>query len=129
MVDGKRLGKVLVTILLLTMLTFAAVGMSVAAQDDETTDDDFGLAGLALGGMCCMIMLIPFIIGILIAVWVYKDATKRGMSGALWLIIVILLGIIGLIIYLIVRRGHPVQPQMPPPQPGVPPPQPGAPPQ
>ncbi|MEM3587479.1 MAG: hypothetical protein QXO71_09185, partial [Candidatus Jordarchaeaceae archaeon] len=40
------------------------------------------------------------IIGILIAIWVYRDAESRGENGALWLIIVILTGIIGLIIYL-----------------------------
>ena len=125
MVDSKRLGKVLVAILLLAMLTFVAIGMSVAAQDEPTEDEwDLGLGGLALGGMCCMIILIPFIIGILIAVWVYKDASKRGMSGGLWLLIVIILGIIGLIIYLIVRRGHPIMPAMPPQQPGYPPQQP-----
>lgn len=123
MVDNKRVGKVLVAILLLAMLTFTAVGMSVAAQD-EPTEEELELAGLALGGMCCVIFLIPFIIFILIAVWVYKDASKRGMSGGLWLLIVIILGIIGLIIYLIVRRGHPVQPAMPPQQPGYPPQQP-----
>jgi hypothetical protein len=39
----------------------------------------------------------------LVAIWVYKDAEKRGKSGALWLIIVLLFGILGLIIWLIVR--------------------------
>ena len=116
MVDSKRLGKVLVAILLLAMLTFATVGMSVAAQD-EVTDDDLSMnpMDIALGGVCCMILLIPFIIGLLIAIWVYKDAKKRGMSGGLWLLIVILFGLLGLIIYLIVRRGHPIMPAMPPP--------------
>jgi len=127
MIDSKRLGKVLVAILLLVMLTFTAVGMSVAAQD-EPTDEELELAGLALGGMCCMIVLIPFIIGLVIAIWVYKDAKKRNMSGGLWLIIVILFSLLGLIIYLIVRRGHPEQPAMPPPG-QYPPQQPGYPPQ
>ncbi len=44
-----------------------------------------------------------FVIAILIAIWVYKDAEKRGSNGALWLIIVILLGIIGIIIWLLIR--------------------------
>jgi hypothetical protein len=30
-----------------------------------------------------------FIVAILIAVWVYRDAEKRGESGVLWLIIVL----------------------------------------
>jgi membrane protease YdiL (CAAX protease family) len=75
-----------------------------------------------LGGLGCLaFVLVWFIIAILIAVWVYRDAEKRGKSGVLWLIVVILLGIIGIIIWLIVRP--PIQ-QMPPPQYGyMPPPQ------
>jgi len=61
----------------------------------------FGGLGL-LGVIICP--LIWFIIAILICIWVYKDAKSRGMSGGLWLIITILLGIIGLIIYLVVRK-------------------------
>jgi len=44
-----------------------------------------------------------FVIWLLVAIWVYKDAEKRGANGVLWLIVVVLLGIIGLIIYLVVR--------------------------
>jgi heme/copper-type cytochrome/quinol oxidase subunit 2 len=51
-------------------------------------------------------MLLWFIVWIIIAIWVYKDAESRGMNGALWLIVVIILGIIGLIIYLLVRAGE-----------------------
>ncbi len=51
-----------------------------------------------------IIVLIWCVIGIILAIWVYRDAESRGMNGALWLIITILLGIIGLIIYLVVRE-------------------------
>ena len=51
-----------------------------------------------------IIIVVWCIIGIVLAIWVYKDAESRGMNGALWLIIVILTGIIGLIIYLVVRE-------------------------
>ncbi|MHA1578947.1 MAG: hypothetical protein ACTSUQ_04850 [Candidatus Freyarchaeota archaeon] len=51
-----------------------------------------------------IIIVVWCIIGIVLAIWVYKDAESRGMNGALWLIILILTGIIGLIIYLIVRE-------------------------
>jgi hypothetical protein len=51
-----------------------------------------------------IVVIIWCIIAIVLAVWVYRDAESRGENGALWLIIVILLGIIGLIIYLIVRK-------------------------
>jgi len=53
--------------------------------------------------LCIIFFVIWFIIFIAIAIWVYKDAEKRGSSGALWLIIVIITGIIGIIIWLIIR--------------------------
>ena len=70
-----------------------------------------------LGGAMIACVALWFIIAILICVWVYKDAEKRGSSGVLWLIVVLLAGIIGLIIWLLVRP--PLQPQYPPP--GYPP--------
>jgi predicted permease len=124
----KRLGKIMVITMIISLLTISIVGMNVVAQNDDEDDTAWSPLGIALGGLCCFILIIPWIIFILIAVWVYKDAEKRGMSGALWLIIVIILGIIGIIIYLIVRRGHPVQ-QAPPPGYYPPPQQPGYPPQ
>ncbi|MFB0562889.1 MAG: PLDc N-terminal domain-containing protein [Candidatus Lokiarchaeia archaeon] len=47
--------------------------------------------------------IVMTVIWIYIAIWVYRDARDRGMDAAIWLIIIILLGIIGLIIYLVVR--------------------------
>ncbi|MGQ9720739.1 MAG: PLDc N-terminal domain-containing protein [Candidatus Jordarchaeum sp.] len=43
-------------------------------------------------------------LAIVLGVWVYRDAEERGMEGVIWLLIVLLTGIIGLIIYLIVRE-------------------------
>jgi hypothetical protein len=89
-------------------------------------------------GVLCAIVLGWLILFIIIAVWVYRDAESRGLSGVLWLIVVVLLGLIGIIIYLIVRGGHPVlasggrgpaPPGYPPPGYAPPPPtQPAAPP-
>ena len=74
---------------------------------------------MALTGVLCWLCpVIWLIIWVLVAVWVYKDAESRGASGVLWLIIVILLGIIGLIIYLVVRPKH----KAAQPPPGAPPP-------
>jgi len=55
-------------------------------------------------GLLCLVPIIWLIIAILLCIWVYRDAESRGMSGALWLIIVLILGLIGLIIYLVVRK-------------------------
>jgi len=60
--------------------------------------------GLGLAGIFCIIPIVFFIVAILLCVWVYRDAESRGMSGPLWLIIVLITGIFGLIIYLIVRK-------------------------
>jgi rubredoxin len=54
-----------------------------------------------------------FIIGILLCVWVYRDAQRRGMNGVLWLIVTLIAGIIGLIIYLIAKK-EPSGPAPPP---------------
>jgi len=52
----------------------------------------------------CIVALIPFILGLLLGIWVYKDAEKRGKSGVLWLLIVWFVAFpIGLIIWLVVR--------------------------
>jgi hypothetical protein len=84
------------------------------------------------GGILCVGFWIAwFIIWLLVAIWVYKDAESRGASGVLWLIVVILLGIIGLIIYLVVRPSQQLPPAgyAPPPgyypPPGYAPPPPG----
>ena len=45
-----------------------------------------------------------FVVWIFIGIWVYRDARDRGMDATIWLLIVLLVGIIGLIIYLIVRE-------------------------
>jgi Na+/H+-dicarboxylate symporter len=95
-----------------------SIGLSstVAAYDpyDDYYDysDEADLGFLGLSGIMCFIFLIPVIIGIILAIWVYKDAEKRGSSGILWLLIVLITGIIGLIIWLVVRPpigGHPNQ--------------------
>lgn len=79
----------------------------VATAQDEYTDYFMTEEGSALFGLGIMAMgicsIVWFIIWILIGIWVYKDAEKRGKSGVLWLILVIILGIIGLIIWLVVR--------------------------
>jgi len=55
-------------------------------------------------GALCLIPIVWFVIAILLCIWVYRDAESRGMSGVLWLIVVLIAGIIGLIVYLVVRK-------------------------
>ncbi|MEM2146790.1 MAG: zinc-ribbon domain-containing protein [Candidatus Jordarchaeaceae archaeon] len=69
-----------------------------------------------LAGTICFIPIVWLIIGILLCIWVYRDAESRGMNGALWLIVVLISGIIGLIVYLVVRKEKVIPPPPPPPQ-------------
>jgi hypothetical protein len=61
--------------------------------------------------------LIWFIIAILLCIWVYRDAESRGMNGALWLIIVLVGGVIGLVVYLVVRKDKTTSARAQPPPP------------
>jgi hypothetical protein len=94
----------------ITILAFIGITTLIAISGlvnatyeyDYYSDDAWLWGGLGLAA-CGIWIIIWFVIFILIAIWVYRDAEKRGSSGALWLIVVIILGIIGLIIWLIVR--------------------------
>ena len=57
-----------------------------------------------LGLPIIIIIIITYLIGIGLAVWVYNDAKKRDMNAAVWLLIVLLTSCIGCILYLIVRE-------------------------
>ena len=61
---------------------------------------------LLFGGLYLMIIVLVivwFVVGLLIAIWVYKDAKKRDMNAAVWLLIVLVTSCVGCIIYLVVR--------------------------
>jgi hypothetical protein len=109
----------------------ATVTWTLATTDTQGAEEAAHFFGFAFG-LCIALAVVGIIIRVLILIWVYKDAEKRGASGVMWVIIVFLLGIIGLIIYLIVRPKVPVAPppgMMPPPgyapPPGQYPPPPG----
>jgi hypothetical protein len=53
-------------------------------------------------------MLVWVLLAIVLAMWVYKDAEMRGENGALWLVLVIITGWIGLLIWLVVRTSKPI---------------------
>jgi ABC-type tungstate transport system substrate-binding protein len=71
--------------------------------------NDNGMAGAsACAGLGCVgsLVFLAVIIGINVAIflWVKNDATARGMENPiLWPVIVLFTGLIGLVIYLIIR--------------------------
>lgn len=96
--------KKLPIVVLASMLMVVLLSFAVQAQDNPWDYGDEAAAGMfGLGLVCCIVPVIWFVICIVLAIWVYKDAEKRGSSGALWLVIFLLAGFIGLIIWLIIR--------------------------
>jgi len=75
------------------------------------------LWGLGALGLICLIPIVWVVIAIMLCIWVYRDAESRGMSGALWLIIVLVAGVLGFIIYLVVRKDKTQNKGAPPPPP------------
>ena len=65
------------------------------------------------------IFLIPLIIAILVCLWIYKDAKKRGKSGALWVILLIVASVFGsfigfiivIVVWLVIRPPIGMEPQ------------------
>ncbi|MHA1989123.1 MAG: SHOCT domain-containing protein [Promethearchaeota archaeon] len=79
--------------------------MFTTVLDEGHMDGDQMMGGWWGGSLMWFWMLGIWLIFIVIAFLVYRDAERRGMNGLLWLILVILpwVGILFLIIYLIVR--------------------------
>ena len=109
--------KKLTILLIFTLLTMSVVTVVQAQDEDPFTDQEipewlkdipaFGgfFAGLGLL-MCFAFLLILLIIAILLCIWIYKDAERRGKQGVLWLLLLLLatifLNIIGLIIVIVI---------------------------
>lgn len=60
-------------------------------------------AGICVGTMCFIGIVFYLVLSLVIAIWMLKDADKRGKNGGLWFLVGLILGIIGLIIWFIIR--------------------------
>jgi RNA polymerase subunit RPABC4/transcription elongation factor Spt4 len=60
-------------------------------------------------GLGIFFALALLVIWVFVLIWVYRDAEKRGMNGAVWVLVVLFVHLIGLLIYFIVRSDHPVK--------------------
>ncbi len=95
-----------------------AITVNLAARNNPYGNDMFppelrdhpGLASLALAGIVTAASLCMAIIVFLVA-YVNRDASRRGMSAALWTILVLILlpawGFIGFVIYFLMREPMP----------------------
>ena len=102
-----KLSKLGIVALTLLVLSIAMSAVATAQYDDYdwTYEDSAEAAGIMalFGGIMCFVVIGIWVVWLVLAIWVYKDAEKRGKSGILWFLIVFFLGIIGLIIWLVVR--------------------------
>jgi uncharacterized membrane protein YhaH (DUF805 family) len=89
----------------LVAVVIRAFAVSIPAYAIFSSDDAAG--GLACAGCMGFIgffFLAIFALHIALLVWVAKDAKNRGMdSPVIWMILVLLTGLIGLIIYILTR--------------------------
>lgn len=60
-------------------------------------------AGICVGTLCFIAIVFYFILSVVIAIWMLRDADKRGRDGGLWCIAGLILGVVGLIIWFIIR--------------------------
>ena len=93
-------------------LILSSPALLFAQEGEDIARTAAGAGGcLACGGFFMFIILGIIALNIALLVWVYRDAKNRGMDNAVvWLIVVLLVGPIGAIIYLLARtQGNLVQ--------------------
>jgi ABC-type amino acid transport system permease subunit len=88
------------------MLTF--FGATILDRASLLQQNDNGAAGCFACGGCSGFLVLIFVaaiaLNVALLVWVARDAKARGMDSAvLWMVLVMLTGLIGLVIYLFSR--------------------------
>ena len=51
------------------------------------------------------LVLLCLVVHILVAVWVYQDIRKRGTGSGIWIVIALISGLLGALVYAVVRLG------------------------
>ncbi len=64
-------------------------------------DDD----GCECGGGLVLLLLICAIVHILVAIWVYMDIRQLNRGSGIWIVIALLAGLLGALVYAVVRIG------------------------
>jgi hypothetical protein len=82
------------------------IGPSRPSSSPNT--DAAGCAACGVAGVFGVLMIIiavaSTVVWVLVAIWAAKDAKARGMdNSALWVVLILFTGLIGLIIYLVTR--------------------------
>ncbi len=66
-------------------------------NNDDDDDDDDGAHPL---------LLLVLVVHILCAVWVYQDIRRRAGGSGIWIVIALLTGLLGTLVYAVVRIGE-----------------------
>jgi len=53
----------------------------------------------------CALMFLCAVVHVLLAIWVYQDIRKRNAGSGVWIIIALLTGLLGALVYAVVRLG------------------------
>ena len=52
------------------------------------------------------LLLVILVVNILTAIWVYQDIRQRGTGSGIWIVIALLTGLVGTLVYAVVRLGN-----------------------
>ena len=77
--------------------------------DKPGFDEQFGDMVFSSILIPIMIVIIYYVISLILALWVYKNSKKRNMNSKGWFIGVFLTGLIGFIVYLVIRDPLPIE--------------------
>ena len=90
---------------LLTTLVSLSPTLLLAQNQDDIAGAAAGEGGcLACSGFLMFVVIGIIALNIALLVWVYRDATNRGMENPiLWLVIVLVFGPLAAIVYLFIR--------------------------
>lgn len=55
--------------------------------------------------ICAMLMVMCLVVHILVAVWVFQDIRTRGTGSGIWIVIALIAGLLGALVYAVVRLG------------------------
>jgi hypothetical protein len=97
----RRLAILTIALLLLTSVTSSVFAQPGRFNNQPPPRDPAFDRGNPVGGLCCggLVMLIP----LLMALWVFNDAGNYGMNQVGWAALTFFFGLLGLVIYFVVR--------------------------
>ena len=55
--------------------------------------------------ICALLMVMCVVVHILVAIWVFQDIRTRGVGSGIWIVIALIAGLLGALVYAVVRLG------------------------